>query len=377
MTSQVMQREAVLFLFGTLEIGGSEAKFVGLANRLTAEGLPVHIAYLRPPDLLLDRIRDAPTIHLHRQGKWSRRAYRNLATYVEQHDIRSIVTVNLYPLTYALPLKLFKRSAPVRVLSSINTSEFFSTREQLFMKMYVPMLKRADCVVFGSQQQKQYWQKRYGLSSNGATVIYNGVDEQRFKPSGTSEVRDRIRSAHKIDSEAVVIACVGQLRPEKAHGNLLQAIALLRQRNMAPYVLLIGDGDERENLQAQTRKADLAGHIIFCGAVDDVRPYLEAADIFALTSVAVETFSNAALEAAAMGLPAVISDVGGAQEMFPQGSAGTIYPRNDIGALAEALATSIAKVQGGEFVSETIRQQILEKFATGQMDRAWKDVIWP
>ena len=95
--------------------------------------------------------------------------------------------------------------------------------------------------------------------------------------------------------------------------------------------MLVGDGPEREAIVEYAKRLGILDRLHMVGASDDVRPYLKASDVFRVNiDLPSKTFSNAALEATAMGLPVVTSDVGGAREMFPAGSSGTIYLRDDV-----------------------------------------------
>ena len=366
-----------LFLLGTLETGGSEAKFVRLAQRLTRKGHSIHVAYLGPPETLLENLESVHSVNLGRKGKWSLRAFRALSAYVERHCISSIVTVNVYPLSYAVPLNIFRRKSKVSVIASINTSEILSPRERAFMRIYVPLLKRCEQIIFGSERQAQDWLKIYGLPEQRSQVIYNGVDAKVFDVNVVADSRVKIRTFLGIPDEASVIVCVSRLRPEKAHCNLLQAVAAMdKTHDLRPHVVLVGDGAERSAIINLAEQLGITDRLHMVGSTSDVRPYLKASDIFALTSIAVETFSNAALEAAAMGLPVVISDVGGAFEMFPEGSGGTIYPRDDIESLVEALASNIRRVQSGSNDVQEIRHGVLRRFSSDAMDSAWTETIW-
>jgi len=367
----------VLFLLGSLEIGGSETKFVNMAIRMAKNGLPVHVAYLQPPEDLKSRLADVPLVHLERKGKWSIRAFKSLARYVDNHEISTIVSVNPYPLTYAVPLASNKRQRKLNVIASINTSEFLSRREKLFMTIYAACLKRCTAIAFGSKSQQESWIRQYHLPASRSRVIYNGVDDRKFDPAAIVKTKIELLRDLNIDEDAFVIVCVSQFRPEKAHTNLLQAMAALRkQRTIYPTLLLVGDGPERNNISKLVDDAELNDSVRFVGVVDDVRPYLKAADLFVLTSIAVETFSNAALEASAMGLPVVISDVGGAREMFPSNDFATVYPRNDVSALTEAIAQFIDDGPPTERRARLIRARIVDNYSVGAMDAEWKDVIW-
>ena len=191
------------------------------------------------------------------------------------------------------------------------------------------------------------------------------------------ESRQEIRAALGLPADADIIVCVSRLRPEKAHGNLLRALTELeRDHAMQPHLVLVGDGPERATIEACAKELGVDARLHMIGAADDVRPYLKAADVFALTSTAVETFSNAALEAAAMGLPVISSDVGGANEMFPAGGSGSVYPRDDISALVSALAVTLRNVRSGSLNKSKVRRDILQRFSIAAMDEAWAASLW-
>lgn len=366
----------VLFLLGTLELGGSEKKTVDLAVRLARRGFPAHVAYLRKPDPLRDRLGDVPTIHLAQTGKFSIRALRNLAAYIEANNIKVVVTINLYPLLYAIPAVRLLARTGCRVVATVNTSEFLSARDRLAMLLYAPLLRRSTEIVFGSENQQRDWVDHYRLDSSRCRVIYNGVDGARFDPDACmSESRD-CRKDIGVPPDAPVIVCVGKLRPEKGHLNLLEAMKLLKtESSMETYLLVVGDGAERQRIEAAASRLGLGRNVKMIGNVDDVRPYLALSDVFALPSVAVETFSNAALEAAAMGLPVVISDVGGATEMFDQQPSARIYPRHDCPALAGALFELLSGKLADKHVRSETRAGILSRFSLAKMDANWITTI--
>jgi len=366
-----------LILLGTLGVGGSETKFVRLANRLSARGMPIHLAYLRPPESLLDQIDGVPTVHLHQAGKWSLRAYKNLSRYVNEHSIRSIINVNPYPLAYSVPLVGVKKSSDVINIASINTSEIRSKRDRTFMLLYARLLRKVDKLVFGSSVQMDSWVTEFQLPKCRSDVIYNGVDGQFFSSNEIPVTRSEIRVELGIPKEAFVIVCVSQFRPEKGQRNLVSAVERVQKKSgLEPFVIFVGEGAERQSVADFARARGLEGQIVFAGAASDVRTFLKASDLFVLPSTAVETFSNAALEAAAMGIPAVISDLGGAREMFPDGSTGVIYDRNSVDDLAEILVKKIRNGQPGKDVRAKVRQEVLHQFDIEVMTDNWMTAIW-
>jgi glycosyltransferase involved in cell wall biosynthesis len=113
------------------------------------------------------------------------------------------------------------------------------------------------------------------------------------------------------------------------------------------------------------------------GAADEVRPLLGLADAFALTSTAVETFSNAALEAMAMGLPVILSRIGGAAEMVEAGRIGFLYSPGNVAELAKHIAAlardeALTRKMGAEAAS-----RVQGEFAFARMLGEYRNLLFP
>ncbi len=133
--------------------------------------------------------------------------------------------------------------------------------------------------------------------------------------------------------ESLLIGTVGMCRPEKNQEVLLTTLRRLRVARVDAHLVIAGDGPLRAATQAargaSSRSPD---RVHFIGAVEDVRPVLAALDVFVLPSIAVESFSNAALEAMSMGRPVILSDIGGAREMIHDGVEGYVVSPTELAA---------------------------------------------
>ena len=117
----------------------------------------------------------------------------------------------------------------------------------------------------------------------------------------------------------LLIGICAALRAEKAHGDLLLALARLRERGIAAKVLIVGDGPERSAIERKIAALNLSHCVFITGFKEDVRPYPAICDVIVLASHGIETFSIAALEAMAMGKPLVLTRIGGAEEQVIAG----------------------------------------------------------
>jgi len=323
-----------LILLDALAVGGSETKSVRIVNELVTRGRSIHLAYLKGPAILLPKIDErVPTACLDRKGKFSFTALRNLRDFIERHDISVVMCMNLYPLLYAALLKLFSRHRSLKVILAINTTDFERKRDRWFMLIYAPLIRRIDAVIYGCKHQMNSWQRNYRLQGIRSEVIYNGVDSDFFDPAMSP---GDLRQELGIES-SFVIGCVGRLDPEKNQSALLKVVARLNCEAQRSDVVLVGTGPERERLEKLSQDLGIKERVHFLGRMDDVRKALATMDVFVLPSVSVETFSNAALEAMAMSLPVILSDVAGASEMIRDSDDGFLYERYDTAKLGNLL----------------------------------------
>ncbi len=173
-----------------------------------------------------------------------------------------------------------------------------------------------------------------GIPPERFDVLYNGVDCRRFAPS---EQRAGLRRALGFADDELVILTVASLTPVKGHARLLEAAAqVLAGTRRRLRFLWLGEGAERERLQARIGALGLGRQVQLPGGSDRVSQQLAAADLFVLPSE-LEAMSNAILEAMASGLPVVAHAVGGNRELVDHEHSGLLCPAGDAAALAGAI----------------------------------------
>ena len=355
---------AILFLLNKLDVGGSQRKTVNLANDLARRGRTVLIAYLNSPATLEPLVAPGvPVFNLQRTSKFSPSVVFRIVRLVRAHNVRNLIAISLYPALYASVSRLFLVDRTVRFLASVNTTEFGTRKGHRQMAILRHALNRMDIVIFGAESQRAAWRQRYGVGRAGklTAVLYNGVDPELFR-------RDAVTPAHVEgwSTSKVVVGTVGRLAAEKAQGHILSLVAELRRRGHDVGALIVGSGPEEPRLASLGSELGIANHVHLVQEVEDVRPYLAAMSIFVLSSVAVETFSNAALEAMAMSLPVVSSDIGGMKEMLQHGG-GVLYPPGDLGALREQVERLIIDDDHRCDVGNAAREAVVAHFGTKRM----------
>jgi len=352
-----------LILLNSLTVGGSEKKAVFLANDLVGRVPRVVLAYLNEPNSLLKHVQPGVvTACLDRKGKFSIGTLYKLRKLIQQHRIRTVFAVNLYPALYASLVKIATFDRSFRLVATVNTTDPASSRQRRQMLLYQNVLRYADSIVFGAEFQRDLWTRRYPhLSRNNSTyVLYNGVDPSKFCRADFDMDDSVFKPAARY-----VLGTVGKLRPEKSQIEVVRAVHLLRAREIDVGAMLIGDGPERSRIEAEIRDLGVEDQVRVIGEVDDVRPYLAALDFFVLPSVT-ETFSNATLEAMAMACPIAATRVGGMQEMLQFGG-GFTYQPGDLNALCDQLSVFLTDKSMLMKLGEQARRAVVENFSWNSM----------
>jgi glycosyltransferase involved in cell wall biosynthesis len=127
------------------------------------------------------------------------------------------------------------------------------------------------------------------------------------------------------------------------------------------HLLLIGDGPDRIELENQVQVLGIHDHVTFLGNQSDVRPYLNAADIFVLPSKS-EGISNALLEAMSAGLACVATTVGGNSDILDQGRCGVLLPPGDVSAWSSSLIELGNDPEKCRVLGEAAQKHVLSHF---------------
>ena len=159
-------------------------------------------------------------------------------------------------------------------------------------------------------------------------VTPNGVDAERFSPDPAA--REELRRAEGIGQDEVVALVVANSWSQKGVGVAIEALAAAPGR-----LWVVGYGDA-ERYGARAAQAGVAERVRFFGTQTDVAPFYRAADVFLLPSL-YEQASLAACEAAASGLPLVVTPVSGMEELVGAEEGGLFVERNPV-AVAQALS---------------------------------------
>ncbi|MCC5827185.1 glycosyltransferase [Alkalimonas sp.] len=163
-------------------------------------------------------------------------------------------------------------------------------------------------------------------------VIYNGIEPLQSSEAGKARVRQELG----IRPEQRVIGTVARLDPIKNQAMMLEAFALLAPKFPDLVLLLVGDGPERQNLEQLASKLKISERVIFAGFKSPATDYMAIMELFLLPSLS-EGTSMTLLEAMSLGIPCIVSDVGGNPEVVQHERCGLVLINNTSSFLAERI----------------------------------------
>jgi glycosyltransferase involved in cell wall biosynthesis len=213
-----------------------------------------------------------------------------------------------------------------------------------------------------------------GVARSRVTLIPSGVDCTRFRPPDDI-IRRQSRKALELNDDQIALGAVGMLEPRKGHRFLIEALALMaeRDRDRDWRCLIAGDGSLRAEIARQIASLEASGRIRprairMLGARADPYPVLAALDLFVMPSIA-EGLGVAAIEAMATGLAAVASAAGGLRDLVIDRVTGVLVPPRNPVALANAISDLMGSPAMRAAMGAAARARVIEDFSLEAMAR--------
>src|SRR5450759_4251205 len=248
------------------------------------------------------------------------------------------------------------------VISTVHSSRVRCSEDRETLRRLTPLMDRL-IVVSKAIDRKVREEGRAGAP---ISLIYNGVDLQRYihqQPCCT------LHDDYLIPAESQIVGVVARLEAEKGHRTLLEAWPLVLAAVPSAWLLIIGEGSERDSLEAQVASLGIEDRVVFTGRREDVPAATAALDVAVLPSYR-EAQGLSILEAMALSRPVVASRVGGIPEVIEAGVSGLLVSPRDPEALAGAIIRLLKDHPYADMIGRAGHDVVHERFCIGLMVRA-------
>lgn len=206
---------------------------------------------------------------------------------------------------------------------------------------------------------------------NKGSVIWNGsasgVNLQKFDISHKEEWRKAIRAQYGIVESDFVYGFIGRITGDKGINELFSASKRILQENANAKLMLVGNMEKADSVdQALFDWAQAEPRVLFCGYTNVVEQYLSAMDVYVLPSYR-EGFGSAVIEAEAMGVPVIVTDIPGPTDAMLRDETGLVVKKADEQSLYEGMLRIAEDVQMRQRFGENGYRFASEKFEQTQL----------
>ena len=256
------------------------------------------------------------------------------------------------------------RGVPYLVTMHGWTSTRMWSKLRLYEMADVVMARRAGCAVVVCDAMRN--DPRIRAARLKVRVVHNGISDLKCQSNAGNGLGS---IGVKHDSDKLIIGTVGRLSPEKGFDVLVSAVARVVHGGQAVRLVMIGDGPERDRLEALARERGVAECVHFTGYIPEASRFMRGFDIFVMSSLR-EGLPLTLLEAMQAGVPVVATRVGGIPEVLGDGRCGILVNPGNEDELARAiiqlydswemrrqLAVAGKDRVRGEFSSENMEQK--------------------
>ncbi|MFA5041142.1 MAG: glycosyltransferase [Bdellovibrionales bacterium] len=213
--------------------------------------------------------------------------------------------------------------------------------------------------------QKDFLVAEKIVAENKISILGNGsicgVDCDRFKPDQAA--RARMREELGIPSSAIVFIFIGRLNRDKGILDLARAFISATARLHGAHLLIVGPDEENVVSKLKDMTLEIASCVHYVGATDCPEKYMAVADVICLPSYR-EGFGSVIIEAAAVGLPAVVSDIYGLRDSISAGETGLYHAVGNVDAIEKALVKLATDDSLRKEMSEKARIRVCQYFST-------------
>ena len=364
------------------DVGGVQEHVANLAQSLVTQGHQVEIVTVRrnKDEKVRDKFAglDVTRVPQLKLPKTQTMQYLALSTaLLIAKRIRRQADIVHYHSFWPDAFTAFIVSRFVPTVYTVHESRFLIMAEKNTFRRRLQLALRPFQGIIAPSTELLDVARQLGVSRDQSVFIPNAVDSNKFSPD---VARGAVRARYGIPNEHTLILCPRRLVPKNGVDLLIESLPLLRRTIDSVFLLIVGDGPEREKLEARVRELVLEDSVIFTGSQDnhELPAFYADADVVAIPSLK-EATSIAGLEAMASARAVVATRVGGLPEIIEDGVTGLLVPPCDPEALSVAIIRLIESPELRQRLGQAARARAETEFtwehAAGETTRAYEQAI--
>jgi glycosyltransferase involved in cell wall biosynthesis len=349
----------ILYITNHLNIGGITSYVLSLARGMKKRGHSVYVA--SSGGQCLSRFRQEGIgyipIPIKTKKELSPKILASRFKLLAQLKEQRIEIMHVNSRTTQVLGALLNRKSGITCVSTCHG--FFKRR---FLRLVFPCWGQKIIAI--SEPVKEHLVKDFKIEDKKIAVIHHGIDMTIYQAPSSGYQAQRKKELGL--SAGPVVGIVARLSDVKGHIYLIQAMKDVLKKVPQAQLLMVGEGKEKERLTKLTRRLGMQQNVFLINSAIDTAEVLSAMDIFVLPSLQ-EGLGLSLMEAMAMGLGAIGSDVGGIRSLIQDGSSGLLVKPRDAVALSAAILELLQNPDKARSLGEQARFFIRNSFSLDKM----------
>lgn len=352
--------QKLMLIIPTLDRSGAEKQLTMLAKGLPRDQFDVSVCCLTRGGPYSEELSAAgvPVTVIGKQMKIDPAAYWRLKKHIQ--DVKPDIVHTWLFAANSYGRKAAQAAGVPHVLCGERCVDPWKITHEHLIDRYLD--RKTDKIVVNSSGIVDFYVKK-GRDKSKFVVIPNGIELIDGPPQISKEV---LWQQLNLPSNAKMMLSVGRLWPQKRMKDLIWATEILKRIRDDAFLVIVGDGPQRERLVRYTKQVTIDDKVRIAGPRDDVADLMRHATLFMLAS-GYEGQSNALMEAMAIGLPAAVSDIPGNRDLITHDENGYLVglgQRTEYSRFANFLLEDEALRNR---FSEAARNTIQQQFSVQQM----------
>ena len=368
----------VLHVITDLDVGGAETFLFRLIPSLEERGFRSFVVYLAGSGKLVSKYRDCGIeVYPLDLDSGLRSVIQFLKLFFIVRSIRpDIIQTWMYhsDLVGGIVARLMNIPVIWGVRQSNLEGSVNSNRTLLVIRICALLSRYVPQEIVYNSVAAEKSHTSIGYDDSKSRVIPNGIDCDKFRPGAGA--RQKIRSELHIPEQSLVLGHIARYDVQKDHATFVKSIIMIREKHPAAHFVLAGDGIDWSNNELVGDFDYVKDHdwLHLLGFRSDISDVLSSMDIFCSSSRG-ESCPNAVIEAMAMGLPCIATDVGDVGSLL--GEVGVIVDRQDPGQLADACILML--LESSDYRSSMgneARRRVCNEFPLSGAAQSFSGLYW-
>ncbi len=350
----------------SFDIGGTEGQAAELLNRLDEKRFDVRLAVLKWRGPLRERIArrfpTAPEFPL--TNFYNANAIKQLLRLRETLIEERIEVLHAHDFYSGVLGVTAARLTRTKVIAAQRHLRLSDRRVHDWGTRYIHRL--AHRLLVNAEGIRDYILKMGSVRPDKIVVIHNGLNAPADVQTTREERRRALLAELGLGAGVKLIGSVAGLKPVKGHRYLIEAAAAVMKTDPRVHLVLVGEGELRDEISAQAARLGVSARLHLLGARTDSAQLAAAFDLVVLASLH-EGLPNAVMEAMVAGSPVVATAVGGVPELIRDGETGYLLPPADAEALARRIEFALSQSERSDLIAMAGRRFVIERYGMERM----------